>query len=233
LSKLIRYNAEGPTVFIGEQQRDALVEAKSEERLRQLFPQVSLITTPDGTRLIPISETQKLEDRLFSECEKARKQGFDQGHRAGLDKGLDEARNVLKQFERAIEDAVSQRIALLEEAKQKVLELVVKISRKVTFAGLQIDQEATLVMIEGVINQLVDRSQLRIKVHPNHLPLMEQNMNRFLSSSTSIKNLTFEADPRVRIGGCFIETPTGDIDARLTSQFDVIDGVLHAGAGDA
>jgi flagellar assembly protein FliH len=220
-------------VFIGEQQRDALVEAKSEERLRQLFPQVSLITTPDGTRLIPISETQKLEDRLFSECEKARKQGFEQGHRAGLDKGLDEARKVLKQFERAIEDAVNQRIALLEEAKQKVLELVVKISRKVTFDGLQIDQEATLVMIEGVINQLVDRSQLRIKVHPNHLPLMEQNMNRFLSSSTSIKNLTFEADPRVRIGGCFIETPTGDIDARLTSQFDVIDGVLHAGAGDA
>jgi flagellar assembly protein FliH len=220
-------------VFIGEQQRDALLEAKSEERLRQLFPQVSLITTPDGTRLIPISETQKLEDRLFSECEKARKQGFDQGHQAGLDKGLDEARKVLKQFERAIEDAVNQRIALLEEAKQKVLELVVKISRKVTFDGLQIDQEATLVMIEGVINQLVDRSHLRIKVHPNHLPLMEQNMNRFLSSSTSIKNLTFEADPRVRIGGCFIETPTGDIDARLTSQFDVIDGVLHAGAGDA
>lgn len=220
-------------MFIGEKQRDALAEARSEERLRQLFPDLSLITTQDGTRLIPITETQKLDDRLAAECEKARKQGFDQGHRAGLDKGLDEARKVLKQFEKAIQDAVNQRAALLEEAKQKVLELVVQISRKVTFEGLEIDQEATLVMIEGIINQLVDRSRLRIKVHPHHLPLMEQNMDRFLSHSTSIKDLVFEADPRVRIGGCFIETPTGDIDARLTSQFEVIENVLRGGAGEA
>jgi flagellar biosynthesis/type III secretory pathway protein FliH len=33
----------------------------------------------------------------------------------------------------------------------------------------------------------------------------------------------------VKYGGCFIETPTGDIDARLESQFEVIsDAVLGA-----
>jgi len=233
LSKLIRYNADAPTVFIGEKQRDALAEARSAQRLTQLFPKVSLITTPDGARLMPIAEVSKLDERLTEESEKASKQGYDQGYQAGLEKGLDEARKVLKQFERAIEDAVSQRISLLEEAKQKVLELVVQISRKVTFDGLRVDQDATLTMIEGVINQLVDRSRLRIKVHPDHLALMEQNMDRFLSSSTSIKDLTFQADPRVRIGGCFIETPTGDIDARLTSQFDVIEATLTGGAEDA
>ena len=175
-------------MFIGEKQRDALAEARSADRLGSSFPDLSLITTQDGARLIPISETEKLDDRLDAECEKARKQGFDQGHNAGLDKGLDEARKVLRQFEQAIHDAVNQRAALLEEAKQKVLELVVQISRKVTFDGLEIDQEATMVMIEGIINQLVDRSRLRIKVHPHHLPLMEQNMDRFLSHSTASRS---------------------------------------------
>ncbi len=233
MSKVIRYNADGPTVFIGEKQRDAQAESRSAQRLGQMFPKVSLITTPDGARLMPISEVAKLDERMSEECDKSRKQGFDQGYQVGMEKGLDEARKVLRQFEKAIEDAVNQRIALLEEAKQKVLELVIQVSRKITFDGLQVDQEATLTMIEGVINQLVDRSRLRIKVHPDHLPLMEQNMNRFLSSSTSIKDLTFQADPRVRIGGCFIETPTGDIDARLTSQFDVIETTLRGGAEGA
>jgi flagellar biosynthesis/type III secretory pathway protein FliH len=233
LSKLIRYNADGPAVFIGQKQHDALAEAAAADRLGQIFPKVSLVTTPEGARLIPMSEVEKLDERVNEECEEARKLGFDQGHKAGLEKGLDEARKVLRRFEHAIDDAVNQRAALLEEAKQKVLELVVQISRKVTFDGLQVDQEATMVMIEGVINRLVDRSRLRIKVHPDHLPLMEQNMNRFLSSSTSIKDLTFEADPRVRIGGCFIETPTGDIDARLTSQFEVIENVLSGGVEEA
>ena len=84
-------------------------------------------------------------------------------------------------------------------------------------------------MIGGVIDQLVDRTKLRVKVHPDHLPLVEQNMDRFLASSTVIKDLKFEADPRVRMGGCFIETPTGDIDARLSSQFEVIEDTLLAG----
>jgi len=232
LSKLIRNAVEAPTIFIGERQHDALAEARAEKRLGQLFPLVSLVTTPEGARLIPVNEVYELESKLREDGEKARKQGYDQGYQVGLEKGLDEARQVLKQFEGAIEDAVSQRIELLEEAKQKILELVIQISRKVTFDALEIDPETTLAMIEGVINQLMDRSRLRIKVHPDHLPLMEQSMNRFLSSSTSIKELIFEADPRVRVGGCFIETPTGDIDARITSQFDVIEDALRGGAED-
>ncbi|MEW5796539.1 MAG: FliH/SctL family protein [Candidatus Zixiibacteriota bacterium] len=233
MSRLIRYALEAPAVFIGEKQHDALAEAKAEQRLGQLFPQVSLVTTPEGAKLIPITEVRKLEEKLRADCEQARRQGYESGHQAGLEKGLEEARKVLRQFEKAIEDAVGRRAELLDEARQKILELVVKISRKVTFDGLQIDQEATLAMIEGVINQLVDRSRLCIKVHPDHLPLMEQSMNRFLSGSTSIKDLRFEADPRVRVGGCFIETPTGDIDARLTSQFDVIENILCGSAEGA
>jgi flagellar biosynthesis/type III secretory pathway protein FliH len=119
---------------------------------------------------------------------------------------------------------------LLEDARQHILELVLKVSKKVTFDALEINPEATLVMIQGVISQLVDRSSLRIKVHPDHLPLVEQGMDSFLQSSTAIKDLTFEADPRVRVGGCFIETPTGDIDARLNSQFEVIEDILSTDA---
>jgi flagellar biosynthesis/type III secretory pathway protein FliH len=58
---------------------------------------------------------------------------------------------------------------------------------------------------------------------------VEQNINRFLKGSTSIKEITIEPDLRVSYGGCFIETPTGDIDARLESQFEVIDEVLNRG----
>ena len=214
-------------MFIGEKQHDALAEARAEQKLKQLIPAVALVTTLEGAKLIPLGEVSKLEKRLREEGDSARSQGYEHGHKVGLEKGLDEARRVLMQFEKAIQDAVNQRIALLEESRQKILELVIQISRKVTCDGLQIDPDATLTMIDGVIDQLVDRSRLRIKVHPNHLPMLEQNMDRFLSNSTTIKDLRFEADPRVREGGCFIETPTGDIDARLESQLEVIEHVLR------
>jgi flagellar assembly protein FliH len=230
LSNIIRHITEGPTVFIGEKHHDAMAEARAEKQLRGLFPLVSLVTTPEGAKLIPIQEAHKMAEKHRADLEKADKDGFERGHQVGLEKGLDEARKVLGQFEQAIQNAVNQRVELLEEAKQKILELVLQISKKVTFDAIAVDPESTLAMIQGVIDQLVDRSRLRIKVHPDHLPIVEQNMDRFLSSSTAIKDLTFEADPRVRVGGCFIETPTGDIDARLTSQFEVIEDALSTGS---
>jgi len=219
-------------VSIGDSQLDTTAEANAETKLGLLFPVVSVITSPDGGKLIPILEVAKMEQKLNEDCEKARKEGYNDGYQKGLDKGLDEARQVLKRFESAISDAVGQRASVLEDAKQNILELVLQISKKVTFDAIDINREATVEMIEGVINNLVDRSRLRIKVHPDYLPLVEQNMDRFLSGSTSIKDLQFEADPRVRMGGCFIETPTGDIDARLESQFEVIADALQAGGGD-
>jgi flagellar biosynthesis/type III secretory pathway protein FliH len=227
LSKIIRHIVHAPSVFIGERQRDLLSDSRAEKRLREVFPNVSFVTEATGEKLIPIGEVSQMEKTLALRCEEARQQGFAAGHAEGLERGKDEARAVLRNFDLAIKDAISERSRLLEESRAQILDLVLKISRKVTFDAVEADREASIVMINRVIDQLVDKSKLKIKVHPDHLPIMEQNINKFLQNSTAIKDITFEADPRVRMGGCFIETPSGDIDARLESEFEIIrDAVL-------
>ncbi len=229
MSKIIRFSTEAPAIFIGEKQLDLQSESRAEQKLAALFPQVSFITDPDGARLIPIKEVYKLEQVVERIQDESYKAGQKLGYSQGLEKGRDEARKVLTQLDLAIKDAVHQREVLLEEAREKVLDLVMQISRKVTFDAIEVDREATVTMISRIIDTLVDRSRLVIKVHPDHLPILEQNIERFLQNSTAIKELRFEPDPRVKFGGCFIETPTGDIDARLDSQFEVIsDAVLGA-----
>jgi flagellar biosynthesis/type III secretory pathway protein FliH len=230
-SKIIRHVVPAATVFIGERQHDALAEVRAEDTFSRLFPTASLITGVDGAKLMPVLEVHKLEAHLRREQEQAQRRGHEEGHKQGLEKGLAEARKVLKDLEGSIQDVINQRARLLEESKQKILDLVLQISKKVTFDALEIDREATVGLIDGVINQLVDRSRIKIKVHPSHLPVVERHLERFLSGSTAIKDIKIEADPRVRLGGCFIETPTGDIDARLESQFEVVGEVLHSGEG--
>lgn len=201
----------------------------AEKRLAKILPLVGVLTDADGAKLISIQEVIKIEKRMIELEEQARKEGFEKGHKEGLEEGLLEARKVLQDFNRAIQDLINQRESLLEEARQKVLELVMQISRKVTFDAIRIDPEASVAMIGNVIDTLVDRSHLKIKVNVDHLPLIEQGIERFLQSSAMIKEITIEADPRVRYGGCMIETPTGDIDARLESQLDVIAEALEVG----
>ncbi|PWB67863.1 hypothetical protein C3F09_12675 [candidate division GN15 bacterium] len=227
LSKIIRHIKPAPSVVVGEQQIDALLEERAAVRLGEIMPRVQFQTNPDGRKVIPIQEVFLIAQALKDEKEMSYKQGLLQGHQRGLEEGRDEARAVLGQFDRAIKDAIDHRSTLLEQARSKILELVLQISRKVTFDAIEADREITIEIINRVIDQLVDRSKLKIKVHPDHLPIMEQNIDRFLIGSTTIKEITFEADPRVRFGGCFIETPSGDIDARLESGFEVVGEAIH------
>ena len=232
MSKILRQITHAPTVLIGERRHDPDIESEAESRLGDLFPVVAVETAIDGSKQIPIAEVFKIEEIHRREKDEAYKTGHDTGYENGYEEGktegLKEARKVLDQFDRAIKEVVEQRAAILEEARHKVLDLIVKISRKVTFDTIEIDQEATAEMISRVINQLIDKSRIKVKVNPDHLPLVEQSMDKFLSASSSIKELSVEPDPRVKYGGCFIETPTGDVDARVESQFEVIDGVIRA-----
>lgn len=232
MSKIIRHLQTAPVVYIGEKHLDREKETLAERKLGTLFPDVVVLTDPDGAKLIPVQEVGKIERFLNEQVQKASQNSLQAGQKAGYDRGLSEglakASEVLGQFDAAIKDAVTQREVLLTEAKQKILELVIQISRKVTCDAVKADPELTLGMISGVIDSLVDRSRLKIKVHPDHLPIVEQNIDTFLKGSTTIKEISIESDPRVRYGGCFIETPTGDIDARLESQFEVIEETILA-----
>lgn len=222
LSKILRNSIEAPTVLIGERQFDLEKETQSKQVVERLFPQVAISTDPDGTKYIRIQEAGKIEQVFEEQKRKTYQEGLKAGHDRGRNEGLAKAREVLQQFENAIKDAIEQRESLLQEANQKVLDLVLKISRKVTFDAIHADPEKTQEIITGVIESLIDRSRLKIKVNPDYLPIIEQNMDRFIEGYATIKEISIEADPRVRSGGCFIETPSGDIDARLESQFDVI-----------
>ena len=237
MSKIIRHTRNAETIVIGERHMDSDAENRAQHRLGVLFPTVAVMTATDGQRLIPIAEVLKIEETYERELAAARKNGLEEGHKKGYTEGLelgrDEARKVLTAFNQAIKDSIEQREAMLNESRDQILDLVVKISRKVTFDSIDINREATAAIIAGVIDQLVDRSQLKIKVHPDHLAVVEQNIDRFLVGATTIKEIKIESDPRVKFGGCFIETPNGDIDARLESQFEVIEDALRGSEDEA
>jgi flagellar assembly protein FliH len=228
LFKIIRTSSAAETIIIGDRQIDKDQESEATGILKSLFPSVEVVSDTDGARFIPIIEATRMKAVVTNERGTAEKAGYNQGYRDGLTKGQEDSRKTATTLDTVIADAVRQREQLLVDAKSRILDLVVQISKKVTFDAVTADPETTIKMISGVINTLIDRSRIVIKVNPDHLPMLEQQLDTFLTSSTSIKELRLEADPRVRFGGCFIETPTGDIDARLESQLGVIEDVIKS-----
>lgn len=236
LSNIRSLPVTGEKILIGEYAVDAEAEERAGTFLMATHPDLLVITTPEGKRQIPLQDILILEQRFRAEIDAARRQAFEQGrqqgHAAGLDEGREEARRVVSSLSGLLTDITGQRHTILAEAKEKILELVLKISRRLTFTAAKLDLGITMSIISGAIDQLLDKSRLKVKVNPDHLAELEQYIDRFRAQDTAIKEFIFEPDPRVRIGGCFIETPAGDIDARLESMYDVIQQTILDG-GDA
>jgi flagellar biosynthesis/type III secretory pathway protein FliH len=220
-------------VIIGEYRTDIESDKAAEKRLASVFVDINVITTIEGKKLVPIQELLKVERQMQNEKEESAQKGYKEGYEKGLSDGHKDAQKVIDNFASLINDAVKQRQVLFDEAHQKILEMVLQIAKNITFDAARIDPDITAGIIAGAISKLVDRSKIKVKVHPDQLPLMEQQIDRFKGDSTAIKEIVIEPDNRVRYGGCFIETPKGDIDARVESQMEAIAEAISAGGDES
>jgi flagellar biosynthesis/type III secretory pathway protein FliH len=220
------------TVTVGGYNVDYDDERRAAGLAQEAYPELTVISTADGRKQIPLQQLLLLDHRLQVAVTVARNQGLEEGRQAayaaGLQEGQKQARETVASLSGLLTDLVGQRETLLREAKDHILELVLKISRRLTFSAAAVDPEVTMAIIVGAIDHLLDKSTIKVKVHPRHLPAVEQQIERFRGSKTAIKELAIEADPRVRVGGCLIETPSGDIDARLESMHEIIGNALRS-----
>jgi len=220
-------------IYIGDDADGARAQKDAEELLRQTHPELKVTTTADGKRQISLMDILSLEQKHQQEKEAVEKAAFERGretgYAAGLEKGREEARRVVASLSGMLSDITESRQTLLAEARDKILDMVLGISRRLTFTAAEIDPEVTMSIIDGALGQLLDKSKLKVKVHPDHLPEVERHIERFRGGDTKIKEFILEADQRVRNGGCFIETPSGDIDARLDSMYEVIKQAILEG----
>lgn len=237
MSRLLHSPVLDEKVIIGEYRADIEADRAAEKELTARYKGIMITTSIEGRKLIPIQEVVKIDRHLSQEKELAKtaeyRRGHEEGKKLGLAEGHAEAQKVLNNFASLVKEITRQREAIYEEAKQKILDLVIKISKKITFEAARIDPDVTSEIIAGTIKKLVDKSKIKVKVHPDHLPLIEQQVERFRGNSTSIKEIIIEADARVKYGGCFIETPTGDIDARVESQMEIVAEALHEVEGQS
>ena len=220
-------------VPVGGAQVDLQAERRAEAQVAEKYPQLSITVAPDGTRRMPLRQLLLLEQDFDRVGQSAYERGKQEGRQAGLAQGMAagqrEARDVVASLSQMVADITAQRETILVEAKDLVLQLALKIAEKLTFGAAAINPGITFSVIEGVIGQLTDRSHITVKVHPDHLSILKEQIEKFGSCYSGVKDLRLEADPRVRHGGCFLETPAGAIDARLDSMYEVLRQALTAG----
>lgn len=135
--------------------------------------------------------------------------------------------SALAEFEENLFAAREIRDRVWRETEQDLLRLAVRLAEKILGREIQKDNRAIVGIVAAALQNARQQERLTVRVNPSDLSLVESEIENFTSVGRT-RFLDFVADPRVSTGGCLIESEVGTIDARLETQFRILERVLLA-----
>ncbi|MFN2449732.1 MAG: FliH/SctL family protein [Candidatus Baltobacteraceae bacterium] len=147
----------------------------------------------------------------------ARQSGFDQGMGDGRAAAGAEMDEMLETMRGLVEMARVERYKIIEGAEPEIVRLALHVCERILNAHILVQPETVLEMARSAISRLVTRETVTVRVHPADIALMRDHRDRLMSMN-DIDNLRLVEDQRVDRGGVVIDTESGTIDAKISTQ---------------
>lgn len=156
-------------------------------------------------------------DRLLSDRER---RAFERGRAQGRAEGLQDAATQRASNAHRLDQVLRTLRARLAELESGVadatLDMALLIARHVMRREVRVQRDVVLPVLRDAIAALVDQqAQPRVVLNPRDLELVRND----LDAVGMFEGCRFIADAAVARGGCRVETPQGEIDARLETRW--------------
>lgn len=153
----------------------------------------------------------------------ARERGYDEGRDKGYDEGKEEVSRLINSLNRIISATIERRNEIIRTVEKQLVMIVVLIAKKVVKTVSEHQKGVVMNNIRDALKKVRGRTDVVIRVNIEDLELTTEHKEEFMKMVEDIRNVTILEDSTVDKGGCIIETDFGNIDARISSQFEEIE----------
>lgn len=171
---------------------------------------------------------------------------LERAQQAGYALGLEEGRTQAElEFEPRVAEEVQQRVQsrlvpvvtslidatskLVQDREQILLQweksaigLSIAIAKRIVRRELERVPEPPRALIAEALELASGASSVVLRLHPEDLRELQNSSTDWQSLVERQRNLTVTADGTLTRGGCLVETPEGEIDGRIETQFSRI-----------
>ncbi len=178
----------------------------------------------------PVVEARAEARRILAEAEtgaRELRESAEQLARELREAAYEEGREAaLLEFTQLLLEARERRDAALASAERDLLRLAVKIAEKIIGREVERDGGGALAdIVSTALRHARQNESLTVRVNPSDMPSVEAHRAR-LDPAGRARFLDLVSDPRVRPGGCIIESESGTVDAQLDTQLRVLERAL-------
>jgi len=130
----------------------------------------------------------------------------------------EQVRDLRTALVNTIDEVSSLGASVTAKAEHTLVELALQIAKKIVGREVTIDREIALTLVKVSLAKLHNRSIATVHLNPIDFAFVQTHRERLDFRGS----LELVEDRSISVGGCLIRTETGDIDARIESQFDEI-----------
>ncbi|MEJ2592272.1 MAG: flagellar assembly protein FliH [Candidatus Thiodiazotropha sp.] len=175
-----------------------------------------------------LAQLERLQKEAYEEgYGKGRQEGFEFGHKEGLEQARQTLQRYTDQFERLLSTFEHPLRELDNQVERELLSLVIAIVRQLVRREVKSDPNLIIGVVREALSILpVNSRNVRLMVHPEDAELIR---DIYALGDTEVGWKLVE-DPVVNRGGCKVVTDTSQIDATLDSRLASLIAPLLAGA---
>ncbi|MBR5914530.1 MAG: flagellar assembly protein FliH [Selenomonadaceae bacterium] len=163
--------------------------------------------------------------------------GFEKGYEVGHDNGEKNARDELidiindanKKAQKTIQDAKEATAEYFIRAEDDIAKIVLMAIEKILPQHFIDVPKDILPVVREAIKYVRDQKEVKIHVEPDSYDLVltsRGELQTLLTDGTAI--LEIISDDALKPGDCVVETPNGGVDARLSTQMEMVKDAVKA-----
>jgi flagellar assembly protein FliH len=174
---------------------------------------------------------RRTEDRnLISRAQEEANAIKESAAKEGFDYGINLSKEELKRLNHAITELLKTKEKALENSAPDIAFLAVKVAEKVIKKQLEVDNNIVLNIVSEVLKSLgKSETSIMIRTNPADAALVQENIPELYPYGDSNTKITIIKDEQVDWGSCIVETKSGIIDARFSTQLQILQKALEAG----
>ena len=174
-----------------------------------------LLSPEDGTE----EDIEALKREVYAEA-------FAAGEKAGMEKGRGDVEPVIDRFIASLEEMALLKKKLYEGSEEDLADLVMAAVSKIIRKELELDPEIVAGVVKDALKNLAGKKDILIRVNPQDYFYLLEHKEKLFAEDGDLREIRFEEDDSIGIGGCLIESGSGEVDARIEKQLERLEEAL-------
>lgn len=162
-------------------------------------------------------EMDEYKKETLAECEKLKKQAYEDGYQEGLKK----LNQTILKFNKMSKD-------LHEDIQNKITPLALSAAKKILGEELKLNPERIVQIVSTSLRPVTQHKHVKIYVNKADLEVLEEHKPEIKKILDQVETFSLQERSDIEPGGCIIETEAGIINAQLENQWRALESAFEA-----